>query len=374
MVTRGFWLASVAALLLLSCKKPPAGTFTPDRYVHPEYPYEVRYLYDGPQNILGAEWRLDNYVWKDGVPTKQKEGNLVTRRYDINDDGDEDASDRDYEYDLLLEHRNKDATIWFRNVVISNHDRDKELSVFADNYVEAASGTRGIAVSFGSGALGAGKHFASRVVSRAACSVSGIPAYRVDFEVANVDQLQLTPDARWIRQRVVLVRAPFEHSIEHLQMKDQLPVLLVAGLSSAPEDFDRLAKHLDLLLDRVVIGDSKQAAQHAAAVPQTCRVAPAAPAAPSTSASTAAPAPSDAPAVPPTDGSAPAASASVAPAASPAPAASASTAPAPAAPGKAAPGPAASGKAAPGPAASGKGAPPTSAAPVKPAAPGAGNP
>jgi hypothetical protein len=143
------------------------------------------------------------------------------------------------------------------------------------------------------GAAGVSKRFASHVLRREACSVSGIPAYRVDFEVANVDQLQLTPEARWVRQRVVLVRAPFEHTIKHRQLKDQLPVVLVAGLTSAPEDFERLVKHLDLLLDRVVIGSSKDALASSQPVANTCRVEAAAPAvaapAPSTSAEPEAP-------------------------------------------------------------------------------------
>ena len=231
---------------------------------------------------------------------------------------------------MRLEHRNKDATIWLRNVVISNHDRAKDLSVFADNYVEAASGTIGIAVSFGAGSAAAGKRFASRVVSRGACSVSGIPAYRVDFEVANVDQLQLTPDARWIRQRVVLVRAPFEHAIQHRQLKDRLPVVLVAGLSSAPEDFERLARHLDLLLDRVVIGGSKESLADSQTVAHTCRVDEPAPAAPATSPDAEAPSSEAAPgssAAPVAPASAVVPPASVPATSSPGPAASASGTP-----------------------------------------------
>jgi hypothetical protein len=179
----------------------PAGSFTPDRFAHNEYPYEVRYVDEGPKNLLGADWRLDNYVWTRGTPSEEKQGRdySVRREYDLDDDGDADLSVNEPYYDLLLEHRRKDALIWLRSVPISRHDVNKDLAVFADNYVEAASSSSGIRVRFGlDGPLGSsGKRFVSRVLSRAACSISNSPAYRVDFEVANVDQPALTSSARW---------------------------------------------------------------------------------------------------------------------------------------------------------------------------------
>jgi hypothetical protein len=300
-------------MLLLSCAKP-TKSFTPDRFVHDEYAYAVHYLSQGPENLLGADWRLDNYVWNKGVPKKQKQGGeyVVHREYDMNDDGEVDTKADEPYYDLLLEHRRKDATIWVRSAPISNHDRTKELAVFAESYVEAASGSDSVLVQFGAGGpIGSvSKRFASRVLSRAECSVSGVPAYRVDFEVANVDQLQLTPNARWIRSRIVLVQTPFAHVPNRRVPKKTLPIVMVAGLRAAPEDFERLAADFDLMLDRIVIANVKGALTMSTPVPHTCRVAgaearePSAPAAesvapagqPAEGASSAAPAPSTAPA------------------------------------------------------------------------------
>ncbi len=205
MVNRGSWLVSIATVLLLSCAKPPAGTFTADRFVHPEYPYRGPLPVRRAAERARAEWRLDNYVWTDGVPTKQKEGNLVTRSYDIDDDGEQDTTDRGYEYDLLLEHRNKDATIWFRNAVISNHDRAKDLAVFADNYVEAASGTFGVEISFGAGAVEHDKRWppASSAAQRAASPDPGLSHRLRGGERGSA---AAHPDARRIRQRVVFRR------------------------------------------------------------------------------------------------------------------------------------------------------------------------
>jgi hypothetical protein len=345
-------LVSIAALLFVSCKAPGAGTFTPDRFAHARYSYEVRYFEHGPENLLGADWRLDNYVWAKGAPKKEKQGDdyVIHRQYDMNDDGEVDTKADEQYYDLLLEHRRKDAAIWLRSAPISNHDRSKELSVFADNYVEAASGSEGVLVQFGAGGpVGSvSKRFASRVLSRSACTVSGVPAYRVDFEIANVDQLQLTPDARWVRSRIVLVQTPFLHAPNRRFAKQTLPVVMLAGLRASPDDFETLAADFDRMLDRIVIGGTKQAVQHAAAVPHTCRadVAPpvaSAPAgipasAPSAAASAeapsaapasdpAAPASADAPLAP-----APVAHASAAAPPAPAPATSGSGAPSPATP------------------------------------------
>jgi hypothetical protein len=257
---------------------PPAGSFTPDRFAHNEYPYEVRYAEEGPKNLLGADWRLDNYVWTRGTPTEEKRGSayFVTREYDLDENGDSDLRVKEPYYDLLLEHRKKDAVIWLRSVPISNDDANKDLGVFADNYVESASGTSHL-VRFGldSPVDSGGTRFASRVLSRAGCSIASAPAYRVDFEVANVDQAQLTPGARWSRNRVVLLRTPFRHVPSPDDHKDiSVPVVMLAGLRAAPEDFETLSADFDRLLDRIVIADSAYALADASPVAQSCRVAP----------------------------------------------------------------------------------------------------
>lgn len=267
-----------AAMTGVSCMTA-AGTFTPDRFAHNEYPYEVRYVEEGPKNLLGADWRLDNYVWSRGTPASEKQGRdyFVTREYDLDDDGNADLSVDEPYYDLLLEHRRKDAVIWLRSVPISNDDANKDLSVFAENYVESASGASGVQVRFGldGSARSGGRRFASRVLSRAGCSIASSPAYRVDFEVANVDRLQLAPSARWSRNRVVLLRPPFRHVPAPEDHKDiSVPVVMLAGLRAAPEDFETLSADFDRLLDRLVIADSDYALAEAAPVPQSCRVAP----------------------------------------------------------------------------------------------------
>ncbi len=258
---------------------PPAGSFAPDRFAHNEYPYEVHYVEDGPKNLLGEDWRLDNYVWTRGTPTDEKRGReyFVTREYDLDDDGDADVRRDEPYYDLLLEHRRKDAVIWLRSVPISNDDREKDLSVFARNYVEAASGSTSALVRFGldGPVRGAGKRLASRVLSQAGCSIALSPAYRVDFEVANVDQRDLTPGARWTRNRVVLLRTPFRHVPSPEEHKDiSVPVVMLAGLRAAPEDFEALSADFDRLLDRIVIAESDYELTQASPVAQSCRVEP----------------------------------------------------------------------------------------------------
>ncbi len=78
-----------------------------------------------------------------GKPTDEKQGKsyFVAREYDLDDDGDADVRIDEPYYDLLLEHRRKDAVIWLRSVPISNDDANKDLAVFAENYVDSASGS-----------------------------------------------------------------------------------------------------------------------------------------------------------------------------------------------------------------------------------------
>ncbi len=213
MANWGRWLVLSAAMTGVSCMTA-AGTFTPDRFAHNEYPYEVRYLEEGPKNLLGADWRLDNYVWSRGTPTGEKQGRdySVTREYDLDDDGNADVSVDEPYYDLLLEHRRKDAVIWLRSVPISNDDANKDLSVFAENYVESASGASGVLVRFGlDGPARSGEALCVTGLEPRGLQYREQPGVPRRFRSGQRGPTSARPGARWSKNRVVLLRPPFRH-------------------------------------------------------------------------------------------------------------------------------------------------------------------
>jgi hypothetical protein len=280
-------LASLSLLTLGACATTQQGTFATQRFESGKYPYAV-YFEDGkPEHFASDDWRLDNYFEKEEIDNVGKKTRVlepkhgaeydVKRSYDLNDDGQADEAEKEAFYDVLLEHRAVDANLWLRTVPLSGHDRDKGLRVLADRYVEAVSGAGAIAVRFGAESVVAvEKRFASRVLTTSPCTVSGKEALLVDFEVANVDQLQLSDSARWLRGRLVLVRTGYEKAIKtgsnyaSTVKEVPFPVLMLVGLSSSPGDFAGLEDDFDGFLGRVALGAPGQPLPSAGG--HTCRV------------------------------------------------------------------------------------------------------
>ncbi len=277
------WRGLIVVLLgaVVACAKQQSGAFGPRAYVHHEYPYSVAYVGSGPSQFLSADWALDNYQWKKNAPSKLKQGGEyeLRRHYDTDDDGNVDEHETAPVFDLLFRHVHKDAEIWLRTVPISKSDTNKELAVLAQRYVDAVSGEGTVLVRSDEAHS---RRYATKILSQGACAVGGHPAFRIDFEVANVDQLQLTPNARWSRGRIVLIQTAFRHSVG--RRKDRVPVVMHAGLSSEPADFERMAGDFEHLLDHVAFAERKQDLERATSAATTCRALPQTAALPSASA------------------------------------------------------------------------------------------
>lgn len=67
--------------------------------------------------------------------------------------------------------------------------------------------------------------------------VYGHEAYTAIVEIANIDQLKLSPDSRWHRAELVLIRTHYLWQPVGLT-KRYYPVFMMAGYSNLPEDFD----------------------------------------------------------------------------------------------------------------------------------------
>jgi len=70
--------------------------------------------------------------------------------------------------------------------------------------------------------------------------------------VANVDQLKLSPDSRWARANVVLLRPGYNWT----QGRSDAPALLVLGYSNLPEDFDRQLPAFEKLVGHLELSES----------------------------------------------------------------------------------------------------------------------
>ncbi|MGC4064727.1 MAG: hypothetical protein QM784_08805 [Polyangiaceae bacterium] len=187
-------------------------------------------------------------------------------KLDTNDDGEIDKK-LDYpRYDVLLTHRRSDAEIWLSTLPLSGKNGEKDLHVLLERFVEGISGTGSVVVvnlSETQKVAVGDKRYATRVVEQRSVLVDGVEGLEALIEVANVDQLQLSPESRWARSKVVLLRPGFKYTLgadATGTAKHSWPVLVMAGYTNSAEgfpenlgDFDRFLGQIDFLSDDEVV-------------------------------------------------------------------------------------------------------------------------
>jgi hypothetical protein len=135
-------------------------------------------------------------------PGQPKVTGDIEYRFDTDGDGSLDKTQTVKKYSLEYHHATTGADMVFSLEPLSVEDARLDLSVLAANYVERSSGSGTVAISIGPGvAIEHTKKYASRILDARATTVGGLPAYVVTFDLANVDQLGLSPDSRWRRAR-----------------------------------------------------------------------------------------------------------------------------------------------------------------------------
>lgn len=269
---------SLILLVVMGCATQKAGKFGSAYYQHGEHPYVIWYA--SHNLLMGPDWQVDNFGLVRGVAQPKTKGAYsMVRGYDTNNDGQADLRRDEQVYDVLLDHIAMDAELWVRTVPIDTLDSRKQLRAFAERYVRNASGAGTVAVPFGAGVvISVERRFATRVIGEKDCTVADKQAYRVDFEVANVDELKLSESARWSRGSLVIVRAGFGRNLRRVRAsKVTFPVLMLVGASATPRDYPAIERQFERLLDNIAVGTAAEPAP--APTPSTCRM-PAAPPAP----------------------------------------------------------------------------------------------
>lgn len=185
--------------------------------------------------FVSNDWRVENLVEVEPGPVtfKRGEGFDATYRFDLNDDGQIDTFD-EHAYVLKLRHRRNVGVLWSSVVPLPRSMEQTELRVLARLLVNAASRDtvsltvveRTVEVST--------RRLATRTLEEGPVAVRGYEGYRVVFEVADVDQESLTPNASWERREVVLVRPGF---VWLAYRRVPAPGLLLIGHANLPDDF-----------------------------------------------------------------------------------------------------------------------------------------
>jgi hypothetical protein len=252
--------AGAALLLLFACHPAPTGSFGASGYRHDEYDYSVSFVSPASRELMGPDWRLDNYYLRRDVLTPKEGADYEATFYvDANGDGQADELGERLIYDLRFTHERSSAVIWLRTVPIEASLGSKDLRVLVRDFVSAMSGTHYETVQLKGKLVGVAQErtFAVAELESAPGTIAGQPAFRMSLQVVDVDQHQVAPGTHQRSVELVLIRTPFVVSGgspgSHVAPPYRLPVLMLAGYAAHADDFE--ASHSDFtgLLERLTI-------------------------------------------------------------------------------------------------------------------------
>jgi len=252
--TSGAWWVAlcVAALAAVACGPVSKGAFTTTNY-HTDYGYDVAFQ-QGTTNILPPAWRLDNFYWtRNGLDRKYEAPYITTYKLD-NDRGVRSREFQAYTYELRYEHTVSSAEIWLSSIPISATLRHKDLRILMQAYIadltqpkyevvqQATEHTAPVVV---------GRPLTATLLEQGAATIAGQPAYVATLDVTDAEHP--TPGVAGRRMRLVLLRAPGEDTQPVPGTTQHYPVIVVAGYSNMPTDFDASAADFHDFLQRLTV-------------------------------------------------------------------------------------------------------------------------
>jgi len=251
--SRAWWVAlCVAALAAVACGPVTTSAFTPTSY-HTDYGYDVAFQ-RGTKNVLPPVWRLDNFYWtRNGLDRKYDAPYVTTYKLD-NERGERSRPFQAYTYELRYEHTVSSAEIWLSSIPISSTLRHKDLRILMQAYIteltqpkyevvqQATAHTAPVVV---------GRPLTATLLEQGAATIAGQPAYVATLDVTDAEHP--TPGVAGRRMRLVLLRAPGEDTSSVHNTTQRYPVVVVAGYSNMPTDFDASAADFHDFLQRLTI-------------------------------------------------------------------------------------------------------------------------
>lgn len=238
------WVLGVVSLALSGCAPVRSGTFDSMGFRHLNLEYRV---VPDATGALAGDWTIDNY--RPGFQElKSGDDNVRALLRDVDGDGDLDDLGAYPVDDLRFRSVRTAGVMWVRSIPLPTSLGGTELRVLARLFVDSITGVGLQVVELRPGAVrGVARRYATRDVQTHAGALDGREAFQVRFEVASVDQAQAGGDARWERAHLVFIRANLVARFGY----QLLPVLIVAGYSNLPDDFDREAHAFHSLLSRI---------------------------------------------------------------------------------------------------------------------------
>jgi len=245
---------------LASCAPVVHGSFADSGYLS-GYGYEIAYQ-TGTKQVLPPKWGIDNYRPDRGKWIPKEQDEYITKyEFDIDGDGSVDKWITKPIYALRYEHRVHSGVIWLRNIPLPPKLRTKDLRVLLQDYVDQITATTYETVHFQPNKVQIVVEHRPvvAIVEQGPATVAGQPAYMATIETADAEQIKLNPGVRVRRVQLVLMRAPQDEQVENdmgttAQPPFMFPVVVVAGYSNMPADFQAELDDFHDFLRRLTIG------------------------------------------------------------------------------------------------------------------------
>lgn len=309
---------ALMGVTLVACqRRAGGGAMSPTGYASGGFSYRIAYAHPPSKSLLPAPWRLDNFTF-DGKTYKQKTSGTyeVTRWMDEDNDGEYGPSEKHDEplYDVKLVNEQDNGVIWSKAHPMRHVDRNLDISVHLDNYIESLSGS-GLYAEGGMFRVREVKvrDYTTFVKSKREILVDRHPGVEAVIEIAEAEKLKADPAYRKQKVKVVFVRFGYAEPITRSKQAAGWPIIdtargsaasrrgiLVLGYANGAGSFDRSLPAFDSFVARVTLPESTPPALTASA---SAAAAPAAPP-PATASATAAPSTSVSATPPPASASA----------------------------------------------------------------------
>jgi hypothetical protein len=241
------WLA-VLLCAGAGCASLPTGTFEDRAFAGPKHGYEISYAStDGTRELIPG-WRVDNFVYAKGRPDATKNVETLRATLEWKNNNGETIWVDELARDLDLTHRASGASIWVTELAMTEEVRGMRLDRIAERWANAFGGAH-TTRAFG----GPAKRITTKVLDSDSAEVDGLTAHRVVFEVVNLDQRELDPDAPRIKVVGVLVGTPLKKTLHWKTQEFDVPALLFFGYANDEDEFDDLLPDFEGLLKRARI-------------------------------------------------------------------------------------------------------------------------
>jgi hypothetical protein len=242
------FLAASVLLALAGCGAQRYALVDSSGIYFEDWNYRVRWQVPVTQRMLSSQWRLDNFrddsgtlVIKDGA--RYRGHQLVER-----DGKDEPERVRAFLFDIKLDHRVSDATIWITNLKLSNRQAEKDLDALLTQFASGLTGTglydAANVYLFRGNKL---KRHAAIVREKASSRLGAHPAITARIQILDLDQVKVEPQHQGDSLQVTLVKYTYEVKVgvvgdggEMVTVAKKLPALMVVGYLNASARFSEL--------------------------------------------------------------------------------------------------------------------------------------